>query len=38
MNGRQTDSKFDIRAYSYAGQVQLLAARETTCSMANFST
>lgn len=38
MNGRQADLKFDIRAYSYAGRVQLLAARTYAGQTTNFRT
>lgn len=38
LDGVQTDLKFDIRAYAYAGQVQLLAARMYTGQTTNFRT
>jgi hypothetical protein len=38
VDGVQTDLKFDIRAYSYAGQVQLLAARMYAGQTTNFRT
>jgi hypothetical protein len=38
VDGVQTDLKFDIRAYTYAGQVQLLAARMYTGQTTNFRT
>lgn len=38
VGGVQTDLKFDIRAYAYAGQVQLLAARMYTGQTTNFRT
>lgn len=38
VNGTLTDLKFDIRAYSYAGQVQLLAARIYAGQTTNFRT
>ena len=38
IDGVQTDLKFDIRAYSYAGQVQLLAARMYAGQTTNFRT
>lgn len=38
VDGVQTDLKFDIRAYSYAGQVQLLAARIYAGQTTNFRT
>ena len=38
VDGAQTDLKFDIRAYSYAGQVQLLAARMYAGQTTNFRT
>lgn len=38
VDGVQTDLKFDIRAYAYAGQVQLLAARMYTGQTTNFRT
>ena len=37
-DGAQTDLKFDIRAYTYAGQVQLLAARMYAGQTTNFRT
>ena len=38
VDGAQRDLKFDIRAYAYAGQVQLLAARMYTGQTTNFRT
>ncbi|MDD3934985.1 hypothetical protein [Rhodoferax sp.] len=38
VDGVQTDLKFDIRAYSYASQVQLLAARMYAGQTTNFRT
>ena len=38
VDGVQTDLKFDIRAYSYAGQLQLLAARMYAGQTTNFRT
>lgn len=38
LDGVHTDLKFDIRAYAYAGQVQLLAARMYTGQTTNFRT
>lgn len=38
LDGAQTDLKFDIRAYTYAGQVQLLAARMYSGQTTNFRT
>ena len=38
IDGVQTDLKFDIRAYAYAGQVQLLAARMYAGQTTNFRT
>ena len=38
VDGALTDLKFDIRAYTYAGQVQLLAARMYTGQTTNFRT
>ncbi len=38
IDGMQTDLKFDIRAYAYAGQVQLLAARMYAGQTTNFRT
>ncbi|MDD2925455.1 hypothetical protein [Rhodoferax sp.] len=38
VDGVPTDLKFDIRAYTYAGQVQLLAARMYTGQTTNFRT
>lgn len=38
VDGVQTDLKFDLRAYSYAGQVQLLAARMYAGQTTNFRT
>jgi hypothetical protein len=38
VDGVQSDLKFDIRAYAYAGQVQLLAARMYTGQTTNFRT
>ena len=38
VDGVLTDLKFDIRAYTYAGQVQLLAARMYTGQTTNFRT
>jgi len=38
LDGAQTDLKFDIRAYTYAGQVQLLAARMYAGQTTNFRT
>lgn len=38
VDGELTDLKFDIRAYAYAGQVQLLAARMYTGQTTNFRT
>ena len=38
VDGVQTDLKFDIRAYSYAGRVQLLAARMYAGQTTNFRT
>jgi hypothetical protein len=36
--GTATDLKFDIRAYTYGGQIQLLAARTYTGQTTNFRT
>jgi hypothetical protein len=38
VDGVQTDLKFDLRAYSYAGRVQLLAARMYSGQTTNFRT
>lgn len=38
VDGVLTDLKFDVRAYSYLGQVQLLAARMYTGQTTNFRT
>jgi hypothetical protein len=38
VDGVLTDLKFDIRAYTYAGQVQLLAARMYAGQTTNFRT
>jgi hypothetical protein len=38
VDGVLTDLKFDIRAYSYAGQIQLLAARMYAGQTTNFRT
>jgi hypothetical protein len=38
VDGVQTDLKFDVRAYAYAGKVQLLAARMYTGQTTNFRT
>jgi hypothetical protein len=38
VDGVQTDLKFDIRAYTYAGRVQLLAARMYAGQTTNFRT
>ena len=38
VDGVATDLKFDIRAYTYAGQIQLLAARTYTGQTTNFRT
>jgi hypothetical protein len=38
VDGQQTDLKFDIRAYTYGGQVQLLAARMYAGQTTNFRT
>ena len=38
VDGALTDLKFDIRAYTYAGQIQLLAARMYTGQTTNFRT
>lgn len=38
VDGVLTDLKFDIRAYAYAGQIQLLAARMYTGQTTNFRT
>ena len=38
VDGVPTDLKFDLRAYAYAGQVQLLAARLYTGQTTNFRT
>jgi uncharacterized circularly permuted ATP-grasp superfamily protein len=38
VDGALTDLKFDIRAYTYAGQVQLLAARMYAGQTTNFRT
>ncbi|MBI2732680.1 MAG: hypothetical protein HYX44_05060 [Aquabacterium sp.] len=38
VDGVRTDLKFDLRAYAYAGQVQLLAARMYTGQTTNFRT
>lgn len=38
VDGVKTDLKFDIRAYTYAGKVQLLAARMYTGQTTNFRT
>jgi len=38
VDGVQTELKFDIRAYAYAGQVQLLAARMYMGQTTNFRT
>ncbi|WP_296446829.1 hypothetical protein [Rhodoferax sp. UBA5149] len=38
VDGVQTDLKFDVRAYTYAGQIQLLAARTYQGQTTNFRT
>lgn len=38
VDGRVSELKFDVRAYSYAGQVQLLAARMYSGQTTNFRT
>ena len=38
VDGVRTDLKFDIRAYTYAGKIQLLAARMYTGQTTNFRT
>lgn len=38
VDGVQTDLKFDIRAYTYGGQIQLLAARMYAGQTTNFRT
>jgi hypothetical protein len=38
VDGVMTDLKFDLRAYTYAGQVQLLAARMYSGQTTNFRT
>jgi uncharacterized circularly permuted ATP-grasp superfamily protein len=38
VDGVLTDLKFDLRAYTYAGQVQLLAARMYSGQTTNFRT
>jgi hypothetical protein len=38
VDGQTTDLKFDIRAYTYAGQVQLLSARIYSGQTTNFRT
>jgi hypothetical protein len=38
VDGVATDLKFDIRAYTYDGQIQLLAARTYTGQTTNFRT
>jgi hypothetical protein len=38
VDGVQADLKFDLRAYSYAGQIQLLAARMYSGQTTNFRT
>ena len=38
VDGIATDLKFDIRAYTYGGQIQLLAARTYTGQTTNFRT
>ncbi len=38
VDGVATDLKFDIRAYTYGGQIQLLAARTYTGQTTNFRT
>jgi hypothetical protein len=38
VDGVPTDLKFDIRAFTYAGQVQLLAARMYSGQTTNFRT
>jgi len=38
VDGVLTDLKFDLRAYSYGGQVQLLAARMYAGQTTNFRT
>ncbi len=38
VDGVETDLKFDVRAYTYAGQVQLLAARIYQGQTTNFRT
>jgi hypothetical protein len=38
VDGLETDLKFDVRAYTYAGQVQLLAARTYQGQTTNFRT
>jgi hypothetical protein len=38
VDGQETDLKFDVRAYTYAGQVQLLAARTYQGQTTNFRT
>jgi hypothetical protein len=38
VDGVQADLKFDVRAYTYAGKVQLLAARVYSGQTTNFRT
>ena len=38
VDGALSDLKFDVRAYTYAGQVQLLAARMYSGQTTNFRT
>jgi hypothetical protein len=38
VDGEQTDLKFDLRAYTYHGVVQLLAARMYAGQTTNFRT
>ena len=38
VDGVATDLKFDIRAYTYGGQIQLLAARTYNGQTTNFRT
>ena len=38
VDGTPTDLKFDLRAFTYAGQVQLLAARIYAGQTTNFRT
>ena len=38
VDGVQSDLKFDLRAYTYAGRVQLMAARMYSGQTTNFRT